>query len=88
VTPAAGVTTLASGAFSASITVPSVADGNYVVTAVDTAGNKATATLNVVPEGLTVGVMVVVSSVVVIVSSCYFRKKPKIKSCNVMKLMK
>jgi hypothetical protein len=83
VTPAAGVTTLASGTFSASITVPTLADGNYVVTAVDTAGNKATATLNVViPEGLTLGVMLTLSTIAVIVSTRYFRKQPKIKSYN------
>jgi hypothetical protein len=82
VTPAAGVTTLGSGAFTASITVPSVADGSYTVTAVDTQGNKATATLVVdhnIPEGLTVGVMVALSSVAVVVGTRYF-KKPKIKS--------
>jgi hypothetical protein len=82
VTPAAGVTTLASGTFSASITVPTVTDGNYVVTAVDTAGNKATQTLNVVPEGLTLGVMLALSTIAVIVSTRYFRKQPKIKSYN------
>jgi hypothetical protein len=85
VTPAAGVTTLGSGAFTASITVPSVADGSYVVTAVDTAGNKATSTLVVdhtVPEGLTLGVMMALSTIAVIVSTRYFRKQPKIKSYN------
>jgi hypothetical protein len=89
VTPAAGVTTLGSGAFTASITVPSVADGSYTVTAVDTQGNKATSTLVVdhnIPEGLTVGVMVLLSSVAVIVSIRYFRKQPKIKSYNSVKL--
>jgi hypothetical protein len=89
VTPAAGVTTLGSGAFTASITVPSVADGSYTVTAVDTQGNKATATLVVdhtIPEGLTVGVMVLLSSVAVIVSIRYFRKQPKIKSYKPVKL--
>jgi hypothetical protein len=81
VTPAVGVTTLGSGAFSASITVPSVADGSYVVTAVDSAGNKATANLTVdhtVPEGLTLGVMLALSTIAVIVSIRYFRKPPKL----------
>jgi hypothetical protein len=86
VTPPAGVTTNPSGAFSASIIVPRVADGNYVVTAVDTAGNKATATLNVVPEGLTIGVMVLLSTVAVIVSTRYFRKRQKIENCSQAKL--
>jgi hypothetical protein len=85
VTPAAGVTTGGSGTFSASITVPSVADGSYVVTAVDSAGNKATSNLTVdhtVPEGLTVGVMLALSTIAVIVSTRYFRKQPKIKNYN------
>jgi hypothetical protein len=89
VTPVAGVTTLASGAFTASITVPSVANGNYAVTAVDTQGNVASATLVVddaIPEGLTVGVMVIVSAVAVVVSIRYFRKQPKIKSYKSVKL--
>ena len=47
VTPAAGVTAGPSGAFSASITVPSVSDGVYNVTAVDTQGHTATATFTV-----------------------------------------
>jgi hypothetical protein len=83
VTPAAGVTTLASGAFSTSITVPSVADGNYVLTAVDAAGNIATATLGVdhtIPEGLTFSVMLLLSTVAVIVAARYFRKRPKWKN--------
>lgn len=33
-----------------------------------------------IPEGLTVGVMLLLSSVVVVVSSCYFRKRPRIES--------
>lgn len=80
VTPAAGVTTLAAGTFSASITVPAVANGNYVVTAIDTQGNRATATLSVnsaIPEGLTIGVMVLLSSVAMLVGTRYFRKRSK-----------
>jgi hypothetical protein len=83
VTPAANITTLASGVFTASIIVPDVANGNYAFTAVDTQGNKGVASLNVdnaIPEGLTVGVMVLLSAVAVIVSTRYFRKPPKIKS--------
>ena len=82
VTPATGVTTLGSGTFTASITVPSVANGNYAVTAVDTQGNVATATLvvdNTIPEGLTIGVMVMLSAVAVVLSTRYFRKQqPKL----------
>jgi hypothetical protein len=88
VTPAAGVNTIASGTFTASITVPSVANGNYAVTAIDTEGNIATATLGVdsaIPEGLTIGVMVLLSTVAVIAGSRYFRKQPRIKSHNQVK---
>jgi len=88
-TPAAGVTTLASGTFTASITVPAVANGNYNVTAIDTQGNRAVATLTVdsaIPEGLTIGVMLSLSTVAVIVSTRYFRKRPKIKTYSQVKL--
>ena len=89
VTPAAGATTTGAGAFTASITVPSVADGSYTVTAVDTQGNKGTSTLTVdhtIPEGLTLGVMLALSTIAVIVSIRYFRKQPKIKSYGPVKL--
>jgi hypothetical protein len=89
VTPAARVATLADGTFSASIVVPSVATGGYNVTAVDTEGHIATARLIAdvtIPENLTVGVMVLLSTVAVIVSTRYFRKRPKIKSYNPVKL--
>lgn len=88
VTPVAGVTTGGSGAFTASITVPIVADGSYTVTVVDTQGNVATSPLvvdHIIPEGLTVGVMVLLSAVAVIVSTRYF-KKPKIKNNTQVKL--
>jgi hypothetical protein len=81
VTPAAGVTTNGAGVLTASITVPSVTDGSYTVTAVDTVGNKATSNLTVdqtIPEGLTIGAMVLVSSIAVIVSTRYYRKRQKI----------
>jgi hypothetical protein len=80
VTPVAQGNTTGSGTFSASITVPNVADGTYSVTAVDSQGNigVASLTVSVIPEGLTVGVMLTVSSVAVIVSTRYFRKRPKI----------
>lgn len=89
VTPAAGVTTSGAGVFSASITVPSVANGDYAVTAVDTAGNMATATLTVdstIPEGLTLGVMLGLSTIAVIISTRYFRKRPKTERYNPVKV--
>jgi hypothetical protein len=92
VTPAAGVTTSASGAFSAPITVPSAcANGNHNVTAVDTSGNRASATLGVsssIPEVFPVGVMVLLSSVGLIVGSRYFRKQSRTESGHSVKLPK
>jgi len=78
VTPAAGVTTDPSGAFTASVTVPNVL-GDYTFTAVDDQGNFATSTqtLEVIPEGLTFGVMVLLSSVAVVVGSHYLRKRSR-----------
>lgn len=81
VAPAASITTSASGSFSANITVPSVANGNYNVTAIDASGKLATSSLSVdiaIPEGLTIGVMVLLSSFAVLVSSRHFRKPPRI----------
>ena len=71
------VTTTGSGTFSANFTVPAVANGNYNVTAIDSGGSMATATLNTIPEGFTIGVMMLLSSVAVIVGTRYFRKRPK-----------
>jgi hypothetical protein len=77
---AAGVTTSASGAFSAAITVPSLADGNYVVTVIDATGSLGTATLTVntvIPEGFSIGIVGVLSTVAVIVSTRFLRKQTK-----------
>jgi len=89
VTPAAGVPTSASGTFTASITVTAVANGIYNVTAIDSKGNLAFKSLTVdstIPEGLTVGVMISLSTVAVIVSARYFRKPPKIRNSSRAKL--
>jgi hypothetical protein len=88
-TPTAGVTTNSSGAFTDSITVPAVANGVYTITAVDTEGHIATATLtvdNTIPEGLTLGVMLILSTIAVIVSLRYFRKRPKTENSIQAKL--
>jgi hypothetical protein len=80
-TPAGGVTTSASGAFTASITVPAaLTNGNYNVTAVDTSGNRATATLTVsgaIPEVLPVGLILVLASVAMIVGMRFSSKLGK-----------
>jgi hypothetical protein len=85
VTPVGGVTTSGTGAFTTSITVPNVAAGTYTVTAIDTSGNRATSSLTVtgsIPETLTIGVVVVLSTFVTLVSFRYFREQPKIRKFN------
>jgi hypothetical protein len=79
VTPAAGVTTSASGAFSASTTVPTVTNGNYNVTAIDSGGNRAVTTLtvnNAIPEILPLGIILLLSTFAVVASARYFVKRP------------
>jgi hypothetical protein len=44
----------------------------------NTYGTGLTSFGGAIPEGLTIGVMMLVSSVAVVVSSRYFRKQPKI----------
>jgi hypothetical protein len=88
VTPVAGITTNPSGGFTALITIPSVADGVYTVTVVDAKGVKATALIGVgtvVPEGLTVGALVVLSSVALLAGVVLLRK-PKVKGLNSTRL--
>ena len=78
VTPAAGFTSSGSGGFSASITVPAVAPGTYTVTAIDVSGGKGTTPLTValvVPEGISIGIMLVLSLSAMVVGSRYFRKR-------------
>jgi hypothetical protein len=85
VTPAANVTTSATGVFTANIIVPNVAAGTYTVTAIDTSGNRATSSLTVtgaIPETLTIGVVAVLSTFVTLVSIRYFREQPKIRKLN------
>jgi hypothetical protein len=79
VTPAAGVTTTGAGGFTAPIIVPSVSAATYSVTAIDTSGNKAVSPFTVttvVPEGMSIGIILVASIVAVIVGTRCFRKRP------------
>ncbi len=88
VTPTSGVTTNSTGGFTASITVPAVANGVYTVTVVTSNGGTATASLGVgvvLPETLTIGVVVLLSSVAV-VAGAVLTRKPKIKILNSAKL--
>ena len=80
VTPGAGVTTDGAGAFTAEITVPDdVVNGEYSVTAVDDQGNFATSTetFEKIPEGLTFGVMMLVSSAAGLVGTRYIWKRSR-----------
>jgi hypothetical protein len=81
VTPAAGVATDASGVFSVNFTVPDIWNGTEPLTAMDEAGNMATADFttygsDIVPEPLTVGAIVLLSSAALFVSFYWLRKKP------------
>ena len=81
VTPAAGVTTDGSGAFTANFTVPDIWNGTEPLTVMDEAGNMATADFttygsDVVPEPLTVAAIVLLSSAALVVSFYWLRKKP------------
>ena len=68
------------GAFSTNIAVPaSAANGSIVVTAFDTTGTKGTATLDVIPEGFSLGIVVALSVAAVIFSIRFLRKQPKDK---------
>jgi hypothetical protein len=79
----ANTTTTASGTFSVSITVPSVANGNYNVTAIDTQGNRAVSSLavsGVIPEGFPTVLIMLLTAAAVIASSWYFRRRLTIKT--------
>jgi hypothetical protein len=90
VTPTAGVTSSGSGGFTTNITIPSTSyNGTNTVTAIDTSGNKGTATLTVtggviIPETLTFGMVALLSSVAVI--AAYFWKRPKTATSRYTKL--
>jgi outer membrane protein assembly factor BamB len=81
-TSAVGITTNSTGGFTATITIPSgLANGNYNVTAIDTSGNLAVATLNVnsaVPEDLPFGATMLLASAAVAAGSWQLRKRPRI----------
>jgi hypothetical protein len=72
------VTTTGSGTFSANFTVPTVTNGNYNVTAIESGGNIATATFTAIPEGWPFGAVLLLSSVAVAAGAWLFRKRPRI----------
>jgi hypothetical protein len=78
-TPDEGVTTDGAGSFTASATVPAIVNGDYSVTVIDDKGNMATSTetVEIIPEGLTFGVMALLSSVTVMVGYHYLWKRSK-----------
>ena len=82
VTPAVNPITTATGTFTATITIPTgLANGIYNVTAIDTAGNRAYATLtvnNAIPEVLPVGTIMLLTMLAVAAGSWYFRKRPTV----------
>lgn len=80
VTPAVGVTVSGSGVLITTITVPQVDNGVYPITAIDEAGNIGTVNFQVIPEPLTIGAIVVLSSTAMLVSFYWLRKRslPKV----------
>jgi hypothetical protein len=80
VTPAGNPSTTATGTFTVTITVPAgLANGNYNVTAIDSGGARAVATLNVnsaIPEVLPVGAIMLLTMLAVAAGSWCFRKRP------------
>jgi len=80
VTSAAGITTSASGDFTAPITVPAVADGTYTVTAIDTQGNRATSPLTVaavIPENISLIAIMLLFGIAAVVGARYLRNDPQ-----------
>jgi hypothetical protein len=80
VTPAAGVPTDVEGAFTVNITVPDIWNGAEPVMVVDHAGNMAWSDFTVegsdiIPEPLTIGAIVLLSSIAAIVSLHMLRKR-------------
>ena len=82
VTLAGNPSTTSSGTFTATITVPAgLANGNYNVTAIDSGGARAVATLtvnNAIPEVLPVGTIMLLTMLAVASGSWYFRKRPTV----------
>ena len=82
VTSTGGINTTPSGTFTATITIPSgLANGNYNVTAIDTGGTRAVATLNVnsaIPEALPLGTIILLAMFAVAAGSWCIRKRPTI----------
>ncbi len=80
-TPATGITTDGSGAFTANFTVPDIWNSTAAVTVIDEQGNMAVTEFTVygsdiVPEPLTIGAIVLLSSATLVVSFYWLRKKP------------
>jgi len=82
VTASEGIVTDSVGAFTVDITVPLAVNGSNPVTAIDEQGNIATSDFNVfgssvIPEALSLGVLVLLSSVAVVVVTFGLRKRVK-----------
>lgn len=82
VTSAGGINTTPSGTFTATITIPAgLANGNYNVTAIDSGGARAVATLtvnNAIPEVLPLGSIMLLTMLAVAAGSWCFRKRPTV----------
>jgi hypothetical protein len=87
VTPSIGITTNASGSFSANITIPGTSDGTYAVTAADAKGNHMSSNFSVstqpIPEGFSAGFVMLLSVFAVLFGSRYLGKFPKDKNATI-----
>ncbi len=84
VTPS-GLATNSSGGLSGEITVPAIWNGTEPVTVIDDQGNVATSDFtiygsDVVPEPLTIGAIVLLSSAALVISFYWLRKRSHTKS--------
>jgi hypothetical protein len=83
-TPAVNLNTTATGTFTTTITIPpGLANGNYNVTAIDSGGARAFATLivnNAIPEVLPVGTVMLLAMFAVAAGSWYLRKRPTVST--------
>ncbi len=82
VTPAEGLVTDLDGTFTTNITVPQLGNGSCPISAIDEEGNFAVADFEVygstVPDTVTFGAVILLSSVAVIIASFGFRKRIRI----------
>lgn len=83
VTPAEGLISGPDGAFTTNITVPMLGNGSCPITAIDEEGNMATADFTVygseIPEIISFGSVLLLTSIVAVIATFSFRKRIRIR---------